>query len=231
MKIAVISSHTPEYEQLAKITVRGNRADYCKRHGYDLLIKTDDWGWDVCHPISWERLAFLFLQMVRGNYEWFWVAGTDTLNTNFNIKLEDRIDENFHFIISCEWCSPVQADSFLVRNSKEGLHYIAELLRLYPKYHRHPWVEQQAMIDTLPEFKSIIKILPQRAMNSYDYGIYREKGKPYATYPDEPKVKEGLDWDGQSGQWEAGDFLIHWPGTPIWARMDFVQKYLPLVVK
>jgi hypothetical protein len=224
MKICVINAHLPNYQQLAELTTYGNRADYCHRHGYELKVQTDGFTGGMQHPVSWDRFRFM-RDTLAGGFDWAWCSGTDTLNTNFNIRLEDLIDENFHVIASAEWCSPFQADSFLVRNSPEGLGWMDTILSMFDKYKTHTWVEQQAIIDTLPDFKGIVKLLPQRAMNSYDYWLYREK------YPKENRVYSGVDIFGNDGQWRTGDFLIHWPGLPLEQRMELVKKYLPFVVK
>lgn len=238
MKIAIVSSHITsgelDYSEVAKLTTYGNHAEYCKRHGYAQLVKTGDWQWATVHPVTWERLGFLFLKMVQGEFDWYWLLGTDTLITNLAVRLEDIIakaDGTQHVLACAEWCSPIQADSMLFRNAPETVHFLAEILRLYPKYKGHPWVEQQAMIDTRAEHEKILKILPQRVMNAYDYEVYRKPSSQYATYPGEPRVMAGKDLFDNDGQWQKGDFVIHFPGTPRWWRLQNIPKYLEQVVR
>jgi hypothetical protein len=175
--------------------------------------------------VTWDRLLVMRHILKYGNYDWVYCCGTDTLHTNFRIKLEEFADENFHVIASSEWCSPFQADSFMIRKSTEGISYIEHILSLYGKYKNHVWVEQQAMIDTLPKFKEIIKLLPQRRMNSYDYTMFESK------YPKEERVKRGVDIFGNDGRWRPGDFLIHWPSIPMPIRIAEIIKTIPLIVK
>ena len=35
---------------------------------------------------------------------------------------------------------------------------------------------------------------------------------------------EGIDLLGQNGQWEYGDFVIHWPGLPNETRVNLAQQ-------
>lgn len=225
MKFVVINAHLPAYKPLADLTTYGNRADYCKRHGYTLKVQTDGFELLSCHPISFGRLKFMRDELNGSGYDWAWCSGVDTLNTNFNIRLEDLADPAFHVIASCEWCGPFQADSFLVRNSPQGIGWLDAIIAKHEQYKNNIWVEQAAIIDSLGEFDGLIKLLPQRAMNSYDYTLYRK------MYPDKPGVINAKDFFGNDGQWYKGDFLIHWPGLPLTQRLELARKYLKLVVK
>lgn len=225
MKIAVVQGHMENYAELAKLTTYGNKAEYCARHGYDLHVKTEGFTMASVHPVTWDRLRFMFNLLKTGKYDWIWTVGTDTLITNMTVKLEELIDPAYHFICSCEWCSPMQADSFLTRCSPEGVTYIEFLLGKFGDFRANPWVEQAAMLAYRDRFKDMIKILPQRAMNAYDYQLY------LSMYPDEKKVVEGKDFFGQSGQWQPGDFLIHWPGLKLHQRLDLVKEYTPKIIR
>lgn len=223
MKFAVINSHQPNYEPLAKLTTWGNRAEYCQRHGYDLHVMTSGWKLPAIHPVTWDR--FGYARGILEAYDWIYVCGTDTLHTNLAIPLTKFALPDRHVVFSAEWCGPTQADSFLVRNSPEGRAWMDSILQLYPKYKNHVWVEQQAIIDTLPNWKGVVLSLPQRELNSYEYGLYREQ------YSGEPNVQKALDCYGNDGEWHQGDFLIHWPGQPLSVRLALANKYTPLIVK
>jgi hypothetical protein len=74
-------------------------------------------------------------------------------------------------------------------------------------YAKVEWAEQQVIIDTLEEYQDIIKIVPQKYMNSYEPQIY--------DYCD-----ARFDILGNSGAWEPGDWIVHWPGTYKPARLE-----------
>jgi hypothetical protein len=85
------------------------------------------------------------------------------------------------------------------------------LLGLFPNYRGHFWFEQQAIIDTHALYPEIVKVISQKAFNAYDYALYpQHAGDPLAV----------------EGQWEPGDFLIHWPGTSLQHRIELAKTYL-----
>lgn len=224
MNYCVIDAHASNYNSLAAVTVDVNRAEYCARHGYTLAVKTD--GFQLggfVHPVSWDRLAFVRERLASGKFDWAWCVGTDILITNMTLALDSLADASFHVIISSDWCAPVQADSFLVRNSPEGIGWLDRMIGCYAQYKTHVWVENQAMIDTLQDYSGVVKVLPQRRMNSYDYRLFAEK------YPGEPKVKSGIDYYGHDGQWQPGDFLIHWPSLPLSVRIREATRLLSTI--
>lgn len=127
-----------------------------------------------------------------------------------------------HLIACGERVTPIQADSFLVRGSQAGLDYLNDILRCYPQYRHHPWVENQAMIDFVEKHASITLLVPQHLLNAYDYSCF---------YHVDPMYRDGIDCYGNRGQWMPGDFIIHWPGVSLNKRMELLQKYMPQVIK
>lgn len=228
---AIICRYTRDYFPVARVTVEQNKMEYAHRHSYKFLKRVGevDLHWRGCvhgNGISWDRLAYLWTMMLRyPEVDWFWVVGADTLITNLTIPLASFINvpEKIHFIIAAEWCGPMQADSFLVRNSKEGRDYIQYLIQKFDDYRNHPWVEQQAMIDSLHRYQKIIEILPQRSLNAYDYPLY------FNMYASRKEIRECKDVFGHDGQWHPGDFLIHFAGLSMAHRVELVKKYLPLI--
>lgn len=207
---------------------------------------------------SWSRLARMLELVESGRYEWVYCVGCDTMITNFWIGLEDLVDYagkpngalpqithslppgvpreipftdrplpyepdgRTHVIFACDRASVVQADSFLVRGSTQGAAYLRDILATYPVYQTQPWVEQQAMADLRHRHAAITRIVPQGAMNSYDYSLYQARGPYYHL---------GVDCYGNRGQWKPGDFLIHWPSTPLSQRLELAQQYSREVIR
>ena len=52
-------------------------------------------------------------------------------------------------------------------------------------------------------------------MNSYDYRIYGV---------------DGIDQLGYSGQWQHGDFVIHFPALHNPTRIQLMNQYIPNIV-
>ena len=80
------------------------------------------------------------------------------------------------------------------------------------------WAEQQVIIDTIEQYADVVKIVPQRHMNSYEQHMY--------DYCD---IR--TDILGTSGQWEPGDWIVHWPGTYKPARIRRANEIAELIVR
>jgi hypothetical protein len=39
-----------------------------------------------------------------------------------------------------------------------------------------------------------------------------------------------VDVNGDRGQWESGDWLVHWPGTQPMERMELVKEYKEKII-
>ena len=228
IKIAVLTGHQDAYVPLVCSTIYRNKAQYCLKHGYDLRVlrgTRPEFADDKAHAggFSWSRLAEMLDLVVSGNYEWVWCVGADTLVTNFNLKLEELTkNTKAHLMICGERVAPIQADSFLVRNSIGGAEYLRDIISERRNYARHPWVENQAMIDRRNQHSSITEIVPQWRLNSYDYSQFYHLGDQY---------RMGTDCYGNRGQWVHGDFLIHWAGVSMAERAKLCSKYEGLVVR
>lgn len=214
MNFAIVSLNNDFFQPLANITWFQNKVHYAERHGYAHACKNDGFYGVV---IGFEKIWFLRDVLLENpEIDWVWWTGCDAMITNMTIKLEDRVDNNFHFIIATD-CNGINADSFFIRNSPEGRAYIQMIIDKYDEYKDHGWAEQQVIIDTLEQNKNIIKIVPQRDINSYNYALYPECV---------PQDKFGND-----GNWQYGDLLIQWPGTSLPHRVHLATYYMSQVVQ
>jgi len=234
MNIALANIYTKNILPLAVITTEYNKRKYCEKHGYDLIIKKNNFA----YPHLGFAKINMILDMLKSNkYDWVYWCGSDTMITNYDIKLEDMIDDDYHFIISYDvW--DFNSDSFLIRNSEEAIKFFTHIESLYDIYvdqngdaldmgMRLPdgggraWAEQGAMTDLYQqnhEYQKIIKPMPQKFMNSYLYNLY-----PSSWH------QKAKDCKGNDGQWSNGDFLIHWPGMSNQNRISLALQYLPIV--
>jgi hypothetical protein len=218
---AVISMHTPDYQPLADYTWTKNKLEYAERHGYAAYCKTDDFRLPK-NQVGGEKLR-LFREYFDANpdVEWIWWLETDTLLTNFNTKIEDLIDNDYHFIIGTDG-NGLNAGSFFLRNSLEGNAYLDWLILVWPKYQNHHFYEQQAMIDStsMPEWSPIIKVEPQYKFNAHD------------CWPNQWQPGFGVDKLGKRAWWEPGDAVVHWPGSSLQTRLGRqIPYYMPKVIK
>lgn len=220
MKFILVTSYDEAYAPLAQITWNQNKIPYADLHGYDTQALTGGFKYPVKH-MGFQRLELVVELLKANQHDWIYVIGTDTMITNFTIKLEDLIDEDYDFIISVD-CLNLNNDSFLVKNSPLSIKWLEHICSLREQYADAFWLEQSAMIDTLDMMGDKIKIVPQRYFNSYDYWQYPQDYEPH--------VKK-VDILGESGQWEPGDFLIHWPGLTLERRIQLATEKLTQVIK
>ncbi len=220
-KICSLNLYSANYQPLVDITWDKNRLIYSEKHGYSHITKIVEQS----PHIGFEKFFLIDELMPENNYDWFFWSGSDTLVTNLSVKLESFIDENFHLILSKD-CGGINADVFLIRNSKEGREYVKFIVDNYGKYKDHrnskgdKWYEQQIMIDYEEKFSSITKFLPQKSFNAMDYPLYGRNSR-----------EEQMDVHGNWGQWERGDFLLHIPGWSLEDRLRVFPEYLREVVE
>jgi len=218
MNFALVTAHTASYQPLADLTWEQNKKLYAEKWGYGAYVKSE-----FKYPtaqISFERTELIIELLESGKYDWIHACGCDTMITNFNIKLEDLADNNYDFVIATD-CFNINNDSFLARATPTTINWLKHVVNVREQYANHSWYDQQAMIESIDMMGDKIKIVPQREINSYDYD----------QYPGSVPHVYKKDMFGNDGQWQQGDFLIHWPGVPLARRLPLAQHKLTQVVK
>jgi len=218
MKCALVTMQDQGYRYLTQYTWDQNQLPYCNKHQYPYHIIDLDANRGEMNPGFIKIWTLLELCKSNPDLDWLlWIDG-DALITNHTIKIEDVADNKFHFILAT-WFNEINNGVCMVRNSPEGRSYLEYIFSLQPKYNNHGWVEQQAMIDSFYRFKDIIKIVPQRTLNA-------------ACYSDGCHTDRTTDLDrlGTDGQWQPGDWIMHWPGQHPQMRVALAQKYLQQVI-
>ena len=218
MTFALVTAHNAAYQPLADITWEQNKRLYAERHGYDAIALTA-----FNYPIkfsSFERTELVIDLLRSDKYEWIHACGCDTMITNFNIKLEDLIDNEYDFIIATD-CFNINNDSFLARATPTTIEWLKHVVDVREQYADAKWLDQSAMIDSIEMMSTKIKIVPQRFLNSYNYDLYPGS---------DPHIYK-KDLLGNDGQWAPGDFLIHWPGISLYQRIQLANSTLPQVIK
>lgn len=238
-KYALITHHDPGYQPLADITWHENKMEYARLHGYDTHAKTE--GWKTILPnglMSGFEKIHLARDVLEAHpeYEWVWWTGTDSMITNFGTRIEDRVMSSHHFIVSLD-VNGLNVDSFLVRNTLEGRGFLDEILARQEEGLKH-WDGEQRIIDYLcgfpgtsepnwprgdavrvcDQYKDVVKVMPQRYMNSFNYLLYPQYDPPH-------------DKMNRDGNWVLGDWLIHWPAVTLEGRLQLANFYKEHIVK
>ena len=217
MKFALVTAYNEAYQPLNDLTWEKNKKLYAQKWGYDTYTVTD--GFANLGDIAWARTRKV-VELLESGYDWVHAVGCDTMITNFNIRLEDLIDDDYDFVIAVD-CYNINNDSFLARATPTTINWLRHVYSLREQYANSKWYDQSAMIDTIDMMGDRIKIVTQRTLNSYDYDQYPGL---------EPHIYK-KDLLGNDGNWAPGDFLIHWPGVPQDTRMVLAQNMLGQVIK
>ena len=237
---ALITVHDRGYKSLSDLTWNQNKLIYAAKHGYAANAKTDNFITTNSQMImtGFEKLHYVLdILNQHPEYEWVWCTGTDTMITNFSIKIEDRISNDYHWIIAVD-VNGINADSLLIRNSYESKEFLKRILSIEHHFLKFWDVEQRCIATLLGipgttapewafieknmnlkianEYQNIVKLVPQRYMNSFNYNLYH--------YVDQ---RDRLGFDGN---WQFGDWLIHWPSTSLELRVQLANYYKQFIV-
>ena len=211
---AVASLHDANYSDLAAITDAPKR-EYCERYGYQFHV-LDEMKYSTI--TGFNKIHFtLDLFKQHPEIEWLLFSECDAMITNLNIRIEDKIDNDYHFIVPVDRLN-INSGNFLARNSEQGRAYLQMIVDSEQAYKDVAWAEQQVIIDTIEQYQDIVKIVPQKYMNSYEPEIY--------DYCD-----ARFDVLGNSGAWEPGDWIVHWPGTYKPTRISRAEAHTQLLIK
>ena len=218
--IVFTTLHDTGYQPLADLTVEQNKRKYCERHGYPLIVKTDGWTYEK-KAIGFEKVALIREALAKyPECSWVFFSESDAMITNFTIKLEQFADDRFHFILPAD-VNGTNCGNFMIRNSVIGRAYLDSIEAAGAIYKDHPMYENQYIQDSVTGtfWRSVIKVVPQRLFNSYDYTTLPRYG---------PNPKDAL---GIEGQWQKGDFIIHFADKKLHERIELVKVYLEKVVE
>jgi hypothetical protein len=211
---AVASINTADYQDLADLT-DAPKIEYCNRYGYEFFVLKET----KYSPImGFNKIAYVLdIFKQRPDIEWLLFSECDAMITNLTVSIDDKIDPDYHFILPVDRLN-LNSGNFLARNSPEGRAYLQMIVDSEPEYVNRDWAEQQVIIDTIEEYSNIVKIVPQRYMNSYEPAIY--------DYCD-----ARFDIMGNSAAWEPGDWIVHWPGTYKPTRIARAQALTPQIIR
>lgn len=206
-KYAIVSMFNDSHRELAEYTWSNNKVEYANRHGYIAVAKNNNFSKDAIHFDKFTHILETFNR--NTNLAWIWWLDNDAMITNFNYKIEDIIDDSYDIIISTDLAS-LNTGSFFIKNSENSRVWLEDMISKRKEYlNDKKWFDQQCVIDTYVAYKEIIKIIPQKLINSYDYRMYNAGPE---------------DLLGNNSQWEHGDWVIHWPGLNNDLRINLAKR-------
>lgn len=209
MKVTISTFCSEQYLPLADLTFHKNKKPYAKKHGYnhDIFITESV---EHCHnflkfPYGFESRIKYINELLKTDTDWIWLSGSDVIVTNPDIKIESIIEPYREFDLLCTFdVSHINADSLIIKNTQWSKDYFSMIYDM--RYSGVP-DEQNAIIKTYQDYPDKVKIIPQRAINSYDHALIKHS----TNHP---------------GQWKQGDFAIHFVNMSLEARIKIVKQYL-----
>ena len=218
MKIRLATITSKDVRKLASIT-NPNKQAYCALYNYEYVTKADafafkqkECGW---HALAFER--FYFFSSVLATCDVLLACGADVLITNPNIKLESFTDRK-PFLITKDAIG-FQTDVMILRNHPRVFQLLNKLFDARTTHCKAPYLDQTALEDFAAEYSDVIEILPQRAINSFDYAnMVRWHGV-------NENYKLGRDVFGNDGQWKSDDFIFHAAGYTFREKRKLLRKY------
>jgi hypothetical protein len=208
-RYAIVSMFNEPHFELAKHTWFNNKDKYATHHGYKAFAKMDNFSLEAVH---FDKFVHI-LQVLNDNPDlaWVWWLDNDAMITNYNLKIEDVVDDSYDIIMATDIAS-LNTGSFFVKNSENSRVWLEDMISKRKDYlNDKKWFDQQCVIDTYVTYKDIIKLVPQRTINSYDYKMYGVNG---------------VDMLGNDGQWQRGDWVVHWPGLDNRIRVQLALRIL-----
>jgi hypothetical protein len=207
MKTLIYSGFSDNNRLTAELTA-GNKLDYARRHGYEVL--TDNCPWEIWKVYGLQRIR----EMLMKGFDLVCCVGSDVLFMNHQISLESRIcrvgvfasETPIYGLTIAEekirWW-PINNDVAIW--TKAGIPLLERLVADSPTWLEYPWLWQNHLwnlIQTEKPIRDSVEIVPSRKLN--------------ATH----KPGESM--------WQLGDFILHVLEEPEYAKQRIIREFLPL---
>ena len=208
-------------EEYAKIVEVGTQTkfDYCKKHGYNLVI-LDLLPYRYGRHPAWLRIPLMFRLMQMGHEHLFYLDA-DSLITNPGILLEgffDRLEKSDRHLMIAEDVFSLNTGSFFMRKTWQSLTLLDLIYESDAELKKNSW-EQQALTD-LVEKNPAVKSLLYLELNA----------RLFNSMPFDPPLSPGLPSDCSAYAWQPGDFICHFAGTRGHAELSLkLQKFHKMI--
>lgn len=220
MNIATLDCHNADYFPVADIT-RPRKTKYCKKHKYDLI-------YDVFEKIdrfpTWAKV--LGAQKFLPQYDLLCFLDTDVLIMNYEIKIEDQIDDQHNIFIGLmpdfHTGEPthLSTSAWIIKNTEWSIDFLKKW-----------WNTTEYLNKVYPE-----KGVNTPATNGFG-GIYHEQSAFSFLYDVDEDCRKNTKimpfcWFNQREvNYKNGDFLIHFArqGNKIGRMNKFLKDLTPMI--
>jgi len=183
-----------------------NKLEYCLRHKIQLVIAEHK---NYNAYTNWgERESFILDTLNSYDCDWAFFQGTDTLITNMTIDVRSLVNPEYDIIIGVD-INGINNDSMFFQNTAKTKEFLDRTISLKNKLPN----DQVAMAQVMKEMQDLrVWYVSQRMFNSMKYDEYG-----YGAYP--------------QGNWQPGDFVIHFAGLTNEKRVALMSEYLNKITR
>lgn len=223
--IGLASISTLEVDYISRLTLT-NKIDYCNKWGYKFFCMNNyiptEW---FKRGIGFAKIRYLLQLLCENeNLEFLFYFDIDTIITNFQFTLNDRVEvgQRKNIIISSD-PHGVNCGVFCVKNTEWTRECLYQIWNRGPLNPNGNWLEvseQNSLGQYLKKSDSAnYCILSNGYFNSYfQHHTWGSQGAP-------------VDKSIKAEVWEQGDFVIHFCGAGPQQKETLVKEYLGKVVK
>jgi FkbM family methyltransferase len=235
--ICMIQMHDDLYSPLAEITKKVNK-EYCDLHGYDYICY-DKRVIDDEKTFHWQRYPMIKRHL--RNYKWMFFLDIDAMIMNYNIKLEDLIDDKYDIIMEnmgdstdivdetnkkyADMNYNILASAILLKNSKLSKEFLTDIYNDILHCNNTLQYDNSVVRCTIgyfDKYKKATKVFPcdSKKLNAFWY-----TNKPSYILRDGPK------WNDMGNMFALGDFILHIVAYNTDERISLAKQFLPYVIK
>ena len=223
--IGIVCAYTPNIAQLVEpLTL--NKKEYAEKYNYKFFHVVSDFS-EMPKDRGFFRVYFISKLMNEyPNIEWFVWMDNDTCVMNFNIKLEQFIDNEYDFIIGEDW-NGINSGVFFIHNNQAGKQFFIDVYNTnaedFPTKPKWWAVSEQCAFDA-HKHSIKTKIVHHSLFNGYLIGPeFHNDWRRCGLKPSNP------NW--QVKQFALGDFLLHLVGTPLNEKEILIPSIIEVVIK
>ncbi len=215
-----------------------NHKMYCKKHKYKYVLRTKA---KTNRIATWEKIHLILELMNDPNNHFIFWMDTDSVFTNFDVKIEGLLNSKNHFYFSGD-TNIINAGHFIFKNSDWSKQQLKHIWDIYPASYgmsgdnaaMSVWLgggngkmthEEQYMIyesvDKGYKDKNIQKKIESGEANEYIVTSLKEKVKLI------PKRK----MNSYLHDWKDEDFILHVVNANDNVRNSIILSYKPDIIK
>lgn len=236
MKIAVCGVSIGEdynKKQWVKNALENHRM-YCEKHNYDYILRTKA---KTDRISTWDKINLIQETMDDNKYDILFWMDTDSVFTNFDIKIESLIDNEHDFYFSSDTLL-INAGHFIFKNTDWSKEQLKNIWNIYPADYGCSG-DNAAMAVWLGGGNGNMSHEEQKKIyDSVDQGYYNKDiqrnieagfGIDYVYPPLRNKVKilPKKTINSYPRDWTNGDFILHVVNSPDKVRNNLIPSPNP----